>query len=53
MSLDALKDEVKVNFKDQYENGLADWIQQEKAAIALIHVAGSLWFDKSDERVLF
>lgn len=54
MSLDALKDQsTTVNFKDNYENGLADWIQQEKAAIALIHVAGTLWFDKSVEVVLF
>ncbi len=53
MSPDALKDELKVNFKDQYEHGLADWIQQEKGAIALIHVAGSLWYDKSVELVLF
>jgi glyceraldehyde 3-phosphate dehydrogenase len=53
MAFDALKDEVPVNLKDKYESGLADWIQQEKAAIALIHVAGSLWFDKSVELVLF
>jgi len=53
MSLDALKDEVKVNLKDHYENGLADWIEQEKAAMELIHVAGLLWFDKSVELVLF
>src|SRR5690349_8463464 len=53
MSTDALKDEETVNLKDHYETGLADWIQQEKAAIALIHVAGSLWFDKSVELVLF
>ena len=53
MALDAIKDNSKKNFKDHYENGLADWIQQEKAAIALIHVTGSLWFDKSVELVLF
>ncbi len=53
MALDTIKDNTKVNFKDHYENGLADWIQQEKAAIALIHVTGSLWFDKSVELVLF
>src|SRR5450432_3161187 len=39
--------------KDKYEHGLADWIQLEKAAIALIHITGSLWFDKSVELVLF
>lgn len=50
---EALKDTQKVNHKDKYENELADWIQQEKAAIALIHVAGSMWFDKSVEIVLF
>ena len=53
MAIDAFKDEATVNLKDHYENGLADWIQQEKAAIELIHVAGSLWFDKSVEIVLF
>jgi len=42
-----------VNHKDKYEAELADWIQLEKAAIALIHVAGALWFDKSVELVLF
>ena len=52
MAIDVIKD-TSVNFKDHYENGLADWIQQEKAAIALIHVTGSLWFDKSVELVLF
>jgi glyceraldehyde 3-phosphate dehydrogenase len=53
MALDTIKDDQKVNSKDTYENGLADWIQQEKAAIALIHVTGTLWFDKSVELVLF
>jgi glyceraldehyde 3-phosphate dehydrogenase len=41
------------NHKDNYETELADWIQLEKAAIAIIHVTGSLWFDKSVELVLF
>ena len=53
MALDTLKDKEAVNHKDHYETGLADWIQQEKAAIALIHVTGTLWFDKSVEIVLF
>src|ERR1035438_2107632 len=39
--------------KDKYEHGLADWIQLEKAAIALIHITGTLWFDKSVELLLF
>ncbi|MBL0063660.1 MAG: glyceraldehyde-3-phosphate dehydrogenase [Bacteroidetes bacterium] len=53
MALDSVKDDPKVNHKDKYESELADWIQLEKAAIALIHVAGALWFDKSVELVLF
>ncbi|HRH66979.1 MAG TPA: glyceraldehyde-3-phosphate dehydrogenase, partial [Bacteroidia bacterium] len=53
MALDSIKDDPKVNHKDKYEAELADWIQLEKAAIALIHVAGALWFDKSVELVLF
>ena len=53
MSTEALKNQSNVNQKDKYENELADWIQQEKSAIALIHVAGTLWFDKSVELVLF
>jgi glyceraldehyde 3-phosphate dehydrogenase len=53
MTLDTLKNEPTVNHKDKYESQLADWIEQEKAAIALIHVAGSLWFDRSVELVLF
>ena len=53
MSTEALKNQSNVNHKDNYENELADWIQQEKSAIALIHVAGTLWFDKSVELVLF
>ncbi|MFI5219572.1 MAG: glyceraldehyde-3-phosphate dehydrogenase [Bacteroidia bacterium] len=36
-----------------YENQLSDWIHQEKAAIELIHVTGSLWFDKSVELIIF
>lgn len=39
--------------KGKYETGLADWIQMEKAAIALIHITGTLWFDKSVELLLF
>jgi glyceraldehyde 3-phosphate dehydrogenase len=53
MTFEPLKDQFSVNFKDKYESELAEWIHQEKAAIALIHVTGSLWFDKSVELVLF
>ena len=53
MAIDSIKGKEKINFKDHYETELAEWIQQEKAAIALIHVTGSLWFDKSVELVLF
>src|SRR5262245_30320759 len=53
MSLDTLNPEPKVSQKSHYESQLADWIQLEKAAIALIHVTGSLWYDKSVELVLF
>ena len=44
MSTEALKNQSNINHKDKYENELADWIMQEKSAIALIHVAGTLWF---------
>src|SRR6188768_75918 len=43
----------KLNPKNKYESELADWIKLEKAAIELIHLTGSLWFDKSVELVLF
>ncbi len=36
-----------------YELQLNDWIRQEKAAIELIHLIGSLWFDKSVELIIF
>lgn len=53
MTIDLLKQEPNVNHKDKYESELADWIQLEKAAIALIHLTGTLWYDKSVELVLF
>ncbi len=53
MSSSSLQDQTSIDKKDKYESELADWIQQEKSAIALIHVAGTLWFDKSVELVLF
>lgn len=39
--------------KQNYESQLNDWIKQEKAAIELIHLIGSLWFDKSVELIIF
>ncbi|MEO5571765.1 MAG: glyceraldehyde-3-phosphate dehydrogenase [Bacteroidia bacterium] len=36
-----------------YESQLNDWIKQEKAAIELIHIVGTLWFDKSVELIIF
>src|SRR6187401_1294511 len=53
MTIDTVKDRTSTAHKDQYESELADWILQEKAAITLIHVTGTLWFDKSVELVLF
>jgi glyceraldehyde 3-phosphate dehydrogenase len=43
---------VKVS-KEKYESGLNDWVQQEKAAIELVHIMGSLWYDKSVELIIF
>jgi glyceraldehyde 3-phosphate dehydrogenase len=39
--------------KLSYESQLNDWIKQEKAAIELIHIIGTLWFDKSVELIIF
>jgi glyceraldehyde 3-phosphate dehydrogenase len=39
--------------KEKYESGLNDWIRQEKAAIELIHILGSLWYDRSVELIIF
>ena len=36
-----------------YESQLSDWIKQEKAAIELIHITGTLWYDKSVELIIF
>jgi glyceraldehyde 3-phosphate dehydrogenase len=36
-----------------YETELNEWIQDEKAAIELIHTVGSLWFDHSIELLIF
>lgn len=38
---------------NKYESELNDWIDQEKAAIELIGIIGSLWFEKSVELVIF
>jgi len=39
--------------QQNYEKQLGDWIEQEKAAIELIHLTGSLWFNQSVELILF
>ena len=39
--------------KNQYETELNEWVDLERAAIELIHITGSLWFDKSVELILF
>ncbi|MFM2136240.1 MAG: hypothetical protein RL021_1640 [Bacteroidota bacterium] len=44
---------VNADPKGRYEQELAGWIEMEKAAIKLIHITGSLWFDRSVELVLF
>jgi glyceraldehyde 3-phosphate dehydrogenase len=38
---------------NNYETELQGWIQDEKAAIELIHIVGQLWFEKSIELVIF
>jgi glyceraldehyde 3-phosphate dehydrogenase len=38
---------------NNYETELQEWIQDEKAAIELIHIVGQLWFEKSIELVIF
>ena len=39
--------------KNGYESELNNWINQEKAAIELISIIGSLWFEKSVELIIF
>lgn len=39
--------------KQKYETGLSEWVRQEKAAIELIHILGSLWYDRSVELIIF
>ncbi|MCE9539506.1 MAG: glyceraldehyde-3-phosphate dehydrogenase [Bacteroidetes bacterium] len=38
---------------DTYEIELNDWIKHERAALDLIGIVGSLWFEKSIELILF
>ena len=50
MSTEQMSDaQTKVN----YETGLNDWVQQEKAAIELIKILGTLWYDRSVELIMF
>jgi len=37
---------------EDYNTALKEWIDDEKAAVEFIHVAGKLWFDKSIELIL-
>jgi len=52
MTVDTLKP-LKGKAKNNYENELSDWIDQERAAIELISVVGNLWFEKSVELIIF
>ncbi len=47
------KEKTSNSHKNNYESGLNDWNEQEKAAIELISIVGKLWFDKSIELVIF
>ncbi|MFN5324834.1 MAG: glyceraldehyde-3-phosphate dehydrogenase [Bacteroidota bacterium] len=50
MSTETLKD---AQTKSNYETGLGDWVKQEKAAIDLIKILGTLWYDRSVELIMF
>lgn len=39
--------------KNGYESGLNEWIKLEKAAIELIGIIGTLWYEKSIELIIF
>jgi glyceraldehyde 3-phosphate dehydrogenase len=39
--------------KEKYVTGLNEWVQNEKAAIELIHIIGTLWYDRSVELIIF
>ncbi|HEX5002254.1 MAG TPA: glyceraldehyde-3-phosphate dehydrogenase [Bacteroidia bacterium] len=51
MSTDSLNAAPEV--KENYENGLHNWIQMEKSAIELIHILSSMWYDRSVELIMF
>jgi glyceraldehyde 3-phosphate dehydrogenase len=42
-----------VQVKNDYESKLHSWIEDEKAAVELIKLIGTLWFDKSVELIIF
>ncbi len=46
-------DIVKPASRTDYEQGLGKWVQLEKAAIELIHIIGTLWYDRSVELIIF
>ncbi len=52
MKTATLDPQEKTN-QSSYENQLNDWINHERAAIELISVVGSLWFEKSVELLIF
>ncbi len=49
MSTETIKDATK----NSYEEGLGEWVKLEKAAIQLIHIIGTLWYDRSVELIMF
>jgi glyceraldehyde 3-phosphate dehydrogenase (phosphorylating) len=46
-------DIVKPASRSNYEIGLGEWVKLEKAAIELIHILGTLWYDRSVELIIF
>lgn len=52
MTLETLEP-LKGTVKNNYENELSDWIDQERCAIELIGITGNLWFEKSVELIIF
>jgi glyceraldehyde 3-phosphate dehydrogenase len=48
-----IKEKAKGTSVKNYETGLKDWIEQEKAAIELISIVGKLWYDRSVELMMF
>jgi glyceraldehyde 3-phosphate dehydrogenase len=51
MSTDAMNSSPAA--KQNYENGLQNWIQMEKGAIELIHILSTMWYDRSVELIMF